>query len=500
MEWHCNLGGTKDIVLDQYLTGFALCSSASTYFELSLSLSLSFVVVKLRPLFKRQILINLITFTKGESNQHLRIQFTSHSWSHSEMSSLNLDVLALVIKGLSTYDALSISTSCKYIHALVLRQTLSTVNLQTFNEFDKFPDFVLADPHKRIPLMRRIAIDTIKVFFMPPPSLQKFASFLTTILTRSSHLRAIDLSYAEFLFRNFPDLEVAFIRNESLVELSLSSSSAYILHVLKDMRSSLRVISLDFMLPKDHSTDFSWLVNHDRLEKLSLFVGEGEWHGGSTQWPSVLSLEIGGCVPMAPFVSAFPNVRLLCTHWWGTFDSYSPNRRDPLAVEWPYLDHVIEPPQEFFRTWQIRCPVRWLEFSPRPVRDISHVHACNPRKRARKHSGMFEAIRQAQPKILTLSAYYMESNFWEEFSSASRDVKLLELTIHHIGYHRGMKKWMVSIFRITNDQFVTDRFYSLTRREYYSVWGTCKLYAFAFVLNIATRNHCRRKSRYPDWK
>ena len=80
---------------------------------------------------------------------------------------------------------IAISTTCKSLHAIIIREALWSVNLTTLRGIDRFPDFVFADPSQRIPLLRRISVDTkiASVLASEPQLLQKFASFLAPIFS-----------------------------------------------------------------------------------------------------------------------------------------------------------------------------------------------------------------------------------------------------------------------------------------------------------------------------
>lgn len=373
------------------------------------------------------------------------------------MPLLNYDILTHVISQLSTYDALSISTTCKSLYTIVIRETLSSVHLATCEEIAKFPGFIFADPSKRIPLLQSLSFEeellttqANRAFYsrdIAPDAhlfLENLAAFLAQILTQSQHLRVLSLPISGPLFTKSPELGDALAANKSLVELTLCASDWETLQALSNMQSSsLRVLSLEYPrpFPEGHPPfDFSWLTKHRQLEELTLISppGVGEWdQSKKDKWPSLRSLGISGPLPMTPFVSAFPNISSLRMEWLQIDADYEES-----AAQWSFLDHVIQPPDADFCPWPIRCPVRWLEFWGPVHRDHDTKAGPSP-----KHATTFEAVKRVEPVILTMSVYFqVNPEFWEEFARVTRDVKLLELTIYHGGECKYMTRWLVSTF------------------------------------------------------
>lgn len=358
------------------------------------------------------------------------------------MTVLNFDILTYVLKHLSSQEALRLSTVCRAAHSFVVCQVLSRgIVLETIRQILFFPQFIWADPITRLPFFWKLTLkvhnvthtaDYLDMLAIKNPRmlmpLDCFASFLTQVLTRFPYLRALEIPLSGFFFVRYPILRHALIAYGHLVELTLHDITDNVLHMIKDMRSDLRVLSLWQSLdrpPNPGPPFFSFLTTHPHLEKLAFFAKRDDavlWELTTPfQWHSVRELQIRGQASLDTLVAACPNLRILRADEIGPWKNSSP------STQWIGLDHLNGDCTDLCN-WKIKCPVRWLELSD-PIRgNLTSLRAGYVDHTA----DMADLVRWTKPMILTFTTCHNTPEyFWERLARVARRIKLLELIVYN---------------------------------------------------------------------
>lgn len=366
------------------------------------------------------------------------------------MPSLTLDILTtLVIDHLSVDDAIHFSTICKALYPIVIRKTLksTTPHRKSRARMNGYMDFVLANPSRRIPLIRKFDMHTLAFASedwghmmgirrggsnLPVPDmpalLDKLALLLTQVLSHRS-IHTISVDFHAKLFTRHPQLKAAFIRSETILDLALSGSAISLLPMLKDMRSNPRVLSLRLewligmeLRNQERPRDFSWMPTHWTLQEFRISCQGYEsfppWIDGDVQFPSVKSLYITGAFQILPFVHAFPNVRSLTV-----------TMGQDVPVMWSHLDYL----SLHYCRWTVQYPIRRLVVEGPCFTEFSDDHV------------IFENMRRAHPFTLDLQIWPLcDSNTdWRIFSDVTQHVRLLELHLANYG-DAEIPAWVVS--------------------------------------------------------
>lgn len=375
------------------------------------------------------------------------------------MQTLNLDVFALVLEHLSTQETLPFATVCKAIHAIVIREVLSSVIPRSSSQLAAFIEFMLAAPSERIPLLRQLTV-SLDAFLAQQdkcrlniilagrdeellPLLRTFAVLLTQILTQTDKLQSLSLAACAYFFRRHPELRAALIEYKHMEKLLLFDLDSQGLQLIKDMKSSLRSISID-CYQSEFRSYILYMAAHPELEDVSLpGISKEEFEVNDetqVQWPLVKSLKVhGDQISPASLVTVFPNIRFLrLSEYMCTWDD---DRVEPLSQnQWPILDY-LESSCGIIRDWALRPNVRWLE-----VDDIFYHAKYNPYHRWEGDAQLVRALNQTRPAILTLyCGHNARPEFWKMLADEAPQLQLLHLTIFPKEFELLHQDWIVRV-------------------------------------------------------
>lgn len=239
------------------------------------------------------------------------------------MPPLNFDLLTHVLIHLSTDETSCFLTICKALYPIVVRKLLTSVTFCPESGRKDYIDLVLADPSNRIPLIRTMTIHvrTCRFLLRGRARMDKFVSLMIEVLKQSRSIQTISLSVPPNFFIRYPHVKDALVCNETLVDLTLCSAAIKLLSVLKDMRSNLRVLSLESMRMEDCPRDFSWLPTRCALQELRISYPTSwpQWSmDKGLQFPSVRCLYVDGPLPIRCLINVFPNIRSLTLNQYCT--------------------------------------------------------------------------------------------------------------------------------------------------------------------------------------
>lgn len=234
------------------------------------------------------------------------------------------------------------------------------------------------------------------------------------VLKQSRSIQTISLSVPPNFFIRYPHVKDAFICNETLVDLTLSNAAIQLLPILKNMRSNLRVLSLESMRMEDRPRDFSWFPSHCALQEFSISYPTS-W----PQWPtdegrqflSVRSLYVNGPLPLWCLKNVFPNIRSLTLNQCWTWESAG----HP-TVNWSQLDYLsFTVPESLSCEWEVRCPVRHMS--------LTNVVGL-------RFSDIIKNTKGAHPFILSIQLRGPTvPEDWDALRGIVQHVQLLELTL-----------------------------------------------------------------------
>lgn len=296
------------------------------------------------------------------------------------MPTLNLDIFTLVLEHLPRQESLHFATVCKTVYTIVIRDVLSSVSPDCHSQLCDFIEFVLAAPSKRIPLLCEL---TFSAIVLSPEDesddissimesddqkvlspLCNFASFLTEVLTQSNKLHSLSLAFCQYFFQRHPELRAALTEYQHMKNLVLFDLDEVGLQVIKDMKSSLRSISIESCPLQDTGEPLASFIPcmaaHRELEEVSFLNIEIDEFAvdDETQvinWPLVKSLKVRGGISRASLVKAFPNLRTLRFSDWSSYDVLFERFSE---YQWPILDY-LKSTSTIIRSWSLQTNVRW---------------------------------------------------------------------------------------------------------------------------------------------
>ncbi|KAI0640701.1 hypothetical protein C8Q79DRAFT_920935 [Trametes meyenii] len=148
-------------------------------------------------------------------------------FSAGARTTLNDDILALLIPFLSTRDSLAYGATCSFLRRLAVRHAVRDVSFGSAEKLTMFCAFMLAQPLVRLPYLRRLTLMPSVVGSLPS-TLAKSASSVTVaaLVSRAFNLKYLCIHSAESLLSSEPLLARAVELHLRATSLQLSTYGA----------------------------------------------------------------------------------------------------------------------------------------------------------------------------------------------------------------------------------------------------------------------------------
>ncbi|OSX60624.1 hypothetical protein POSPLADRAFT_1058789 [Postia placenta MAD-698-R-SB12] len=369
------------------------------------------------------------------------------------LTTLNQDVLSMIVSYLSTWDALRLSETCRGILCIARNQALSSVTLgvnRPFNptgtdnphEGQLFCLYVLADVPGRLHRVRRLGVHTSiwRYFGSPAPqrgyvlmSEYSLAPLLASVLENAANLQHLLLGDAAGLMCNEPRIAAALSVLPSLTTLRLNDLAStdydHIFHAVSNMCSpNLRTLEIQHMLDQSFSGSPFLSVHRVVLDECSVHTPIGIY-------------------------SLFPNVRdLILLH------------TDFEAAEegnWSDLNYFHGSTHNWI-CLQMRCSVARLELE----NTLSLYNVSRRPFDCSTPAEVLQVLQYASPKSLYLcidTNFDLGEQFWKRFVTSLPRLQCLELALDYValGLETPESEWLGDFMPWTVNMF-------------FLFWGHCK--------------------------
>lgn len=333
---------------------------------------------------------------------------------------VNLDVVQTIISYLNRRSLLNLSLTCKLYHTLALKSMLSSkVTIRTNSNLVGFCAFILADVSIRGPWVRSLVIHRKVVFrrhlkrgvVMDVSCL----SSLAAILLWCKGLSSFHMSCMAESIKACPMLGHSIASLTSLKELVLSESeeSPLVLELLRNMKSRLRRLQLEWYNPDFPWSDAATYESLAHLEVLKITeLGFPPSNAHYFSWPTVREFVASYCrFSIEQLAIIFPNLQS-CR----LFNGIVEHRRE--LPSWPSLDHLEVADVHFDHLPWNGCPTRWLSIS-----DLLGLYF-NP------HT-VIDLVNECQPLLLNVEGCSINNlDFWSMLRTAAPSLRYLCCTFN----------------------------------------------------------------------
>ncbi|KAL6305815.1 hypothetical protein BKA93DRAFT_197752 [Sparassis latifolia] len=223
------------------------------------------------------------------------------------LSTIDEDVLLLIISLLRSYDALSLSETSRHFHAVALPRALSSVTLINHQQLTAFCTYMLSGSSARMRFLKSLSVTLGDGNFTN-------AHLLADLLEHAQSLTSITVRNAVSFMQSEPRIGDALAALEGINDIELTAVESTVHEMLSKFRSKPRKVSLtgrDFPLRLSHLP----LQNAEYLEVSCAIIEDDMPSGGCYAGPQWLACRYIALnlvqIPSIVFMHAFPNLEHL---------------------------------------------------------------------------------------------------------------------------------------------------------------------------------------------